>query len=75
MSNYQTEFEYEFKYQVWKLTVNFLFFKMVKKHLHELHIYDGYKHYYQKGTHPYQMCNILVKNMEDYIEGSGDSEE
>jgi tryptophan halogenase len=38
------QFEYAFKYEVWKIIVNFLFFKQVKKHLHEVHIYDGYKH-------------------------------
>ena len=75
MNNFQAQFEYEFKYHVWKLTVNFLFFKKVNKHLHELKIYDGYMHYYKNGTYPYEMCEILLENMENYIEGSGDSDE
>ena len=66
--------ENDFAYTVWQITVNFLFFKAVKKHLHEVHIYDGYKHFYIKGTNPYLMADILVNNMEDYIEGTGDSE-
>ena len=68
------QFEYAFKYEVWKIIVNFLFFKQVKKHLHEVHIYDGYKHYYDKGLNPDEMSKILINNMEDYIEGTGDSE-
>jgi hypothetical protein len=73
MNVYRAQFEYEFKYNIWKLTVNFLFYKAVNKHPHELRIYDGYKHFYDKGVHPYQMSEILINNMEDYIEGTDES--
>ena len=66
--------EHEYEYKIWKLTVNFLFFKRVNKHLHELRIYDGYRRYYDIGVNPYIMSDILINNMENYIEGTGDSE-
>ena len=67
--------ENEYEYYLWRIIVNFLFFKKVNKHLHEVNIYDGYRRYFDKGVNPYVMSDILINNMENYIEGSGDSEE
>jgi len=66
--------EKEYEYNIWKLTVNFVFFKRINRHLHDLHIYDGYRRFYDLGIHPYNMAEILIHNLEHFIEGTGETE-
>jgi len=61
--------------EVWKIVVNFLVFKKIKRHLHDVYIFGGYDGFFYQNVSPYRMAEIIIDNMDDFIEGCGDSGE